>query len=69
MRLSAREEGVHPYYSMKYKASIDRGGMTLITKEPANHSFSMSKSNKYFVDTYSAVDKAPKSVLRDNIGK
>ena len=63
-----REEGVHPYYSMKYKASIDRGGMTLITKEPANHSFSMSKSNKYFVDTYSRVDMAPKAVLRDNIG-
>ena len=33
-----REEGVHPYYSMKYKASIDQGGMTLLTKEPANHS-------------------------------
>lgn len=63
-----RENGVHPYYSMKYKASIDRGGMTLITKEPANHSFSMSKSNKYFVDTYSTVDKAPKAVLRDNMG-
>ncbi len=58
-----REEGVHPYYSMKYKASIDKGGMTLITKEPANHSFSMSKSNKYFVDTYSAVDKNPEAVL------
>jgi dipeptidyl-peptidase-4 len=63
-----REEGVHSYYSMKYKASIDKGGMTLITKEPANHSFSMSKSNKYFVDTWSRVDKAPKSVLRDNMG-
>jgi dipeptidyl aminopeptidase/acylaminoacyl peptidase len=63
-----REEGVHPYYSMKYKASIDKGGMTLITKEPANHTFSMSKSNKYFVDTYSSVNKAPKAVLRDNMG-
>jgi dipeptidyl-peptidase 4 len=63
-----REEGVHPYYSMKYKASIDKGGMTLITKEGANHSFSMSKSGKYFVDTYSTVDKTPESVLRDNNG-
>ena len=53
---------------MKYKASIDKGGMTLITKEPANHSFSMSKSNKFFVDTYSRVDMAPKAVLRDNTG-
>jgi dipeptidyl-peptidase-4 len=63
-----REQGVHPYYSMKYKASIDKGGISLITKEGANHSFSMSKSNKYFVDTYSTVDKVPQAVLRDNSG-
>jgi dipeptidyl-peptidase 4 len=63
-----KEEGVHPYYSMKYKASIDREGSTLITKEGANHSFSMSKSNKYFVDTFSTVDKIPEAVLRDNNG-
>ena len=63
-----KEEGVHPYYSMKYKASIDKGATTLITKEGANHSFSMSKSNKYFVDTYSTVDKIPEAVLRDNNG-
>jgi dipeptidyl aminopeptidase/acylaminoacyl peptidase len=53
---------------MKYKASIDKGATTLITKEGANHSFSMSKSNKYFVDTYSTVDKIPEAVLRDNNG-
>jgi dipeptidyl-peptidase 4 len=63
-----REDGVHPYYSMKYKALIDKGGMTLLTKEPANHSFDMSKSNKFFVDTYSTVDQIPESVLRDNNG-
>ena len=63
-----REAGVHPYYSMKYKAPLDKGGMTLITKEPANHSFSMSKSNKYFVDTFSKVDMVPEAVLRDNNG-
>ncbi len=63
-----KEEGVHPYYSMKYKASIDKGEMTLLTKEPATHSFNMSGSDKYFVDTYSTVDKIPESVLRDNNG-
>jgi dipeptidyl-peptidase 4 len=63
-----REDGVHPYYSMKYKASIDKGTMTLITKEGANHSFNMSKSARYFVDTYSTVDKVPEAVLRDNNG-
>ena len=63
-----KEQGVHPYYSMKYKASIDKGGVTLLTKEAANHSFSMSKSNKYFIDTYSTVNMAPLAVLRDNKG-
>ncbi len=63
-----KEDGVHPYYSMKYKASIDKGAMTLITREAASHSFIMSKSNKYFVDTYSTVDKIPEAVLRDNSG-
>ncbi len=63
-----REPGVHPYYSMKYKASIDRGEITLLTKEHANHSFSMSKSAKFFVDTYSTVDQIPESVVRDNNG-
>jgi dipeptidyl aminopeptidase/acylaminoacyl peptidase len=63
-----RESGVHPYYSLKYKASIDKGNMSLITKEPVNHTFTMSKSSRYFVDTYSAVDKEPVGVLRDNAG-
>ena len=63
-----REEGVHPYYSMKYKASLDKPGMTLITREPANHTLSMPKSCRYFVDTYSTVSTEPEAVLRDNNG-
>jgi len=63
-----REEGVHPYYSNKYKASIDRGGLILLTKEDADHSFSMSRSNRFFVDTYSRVDLVPEAVVRDNNG-
>ncbi len=63
-----KEEGIHPYYSMIYKSSIDRGGMTLITKEDATHTCDMSKSSKFFVDTYSRVDMVPESVLRDNNG-
>jgi dipeptidyl aminopeptidase/acylaminoacyl peptidase len=63
-----REKGIHPYYSMKYRVSIDRKGMTLLTKEDATHSFSMSKTNKYWVDTYSRADMVPKSVLRDQNG-
>jgi dipeptidyl-peptidase-4 len=60
-----REEGVHPYYAMLYRVPIDKGGMKLISPEGADHSFSMSKTNDYWVDTYSTVDMVPKSVLRD----
>ncbi|TFH46972.1 MAG: S9 family peptidase, partial [Bacteroidia bacterium] len=63
-----REKEIHPYYSLTYKASIDRGAMSLITREDASHSLSMSKSSKYYVDNYSRVDLEPKSVLRDNNG-
>lgn len=63
-----KEAGIHPYYSMEYKVSLDKSGMALITGEPANHSLSMSKSGKYFVDNYSTVDTEPQAVLRDNNG-
>ncbi|HCC71820.1 MAG TPA: S9 family peptidase [Bacteroidales bacterium] len=63
-----KEKGIHPYYSMIYRVSLDRGGMKLISPGDANHSFSMSKTNDYWVDTYSRVDMVPESVLRDKNG-
>lgn len=63
-----REPEVHPYYSMMYKASLDKQGVSLVTKEAANHSMSLSKSNKFFVDNYSTADKAPVAALKDNAG-
>ncbi len=64
-----REAGVHPYYAMGYKVNFDGSGMQLLTPEDANHSFNMSDKMNYFVDNYSRVDLAPKSVLRDKEGK
>lgn len=64
-----REPGVNPYYSMKYRIGFDGKGLTLLTPEVATHSFSMSDSKRYFVDTYSRVDMAPVSVLRDSRGR
>ncbi|HDZ41661.1 MAG TPA: S9 family peptidase [Bacteroidetes bacterium] len=63
-----RENGIHPYYTMLYRVPLDKGGMKLISPEDANHSFSMSKTNDYWVDTYSRVDMVPRSVLRDADG-
>lgn len=63
-----REQGVDPYYALMYKANLDGSGFRPISTEPANHFMSMSKSSKYYVDNYSAVDMVPKSVLKDSNG-
>lgn len=63
-----REEGIDPYYALMYKANFDGSGFRSISTEPANHFMRMSKSAKYYVDNYSAVDMVPKSVLKDNNG-
>ncbi|MCP4728327.1 MAG: prolyl oligopeptidase family serine peptidase, partial [bacterium] len=60
-----KEEGVDPYFNMYYKIGFDGSGMKLLTPEDASHSFNMSASHDYFVDTYSKVNMTPVSVLRN----
>ena len=64
-----REKGVDPYYYMLYKTHLDKGGITLITSNNANHKTFISKSCKYIIDTYSRVDLAPEVIVRNNKGK
>lgn len=65
-----REEGRNPYYAFLYKARLDGNGkVELLTPEDANHTVTLTPSGRYFVDTYSRVDLAPVSVLRDRNGK
>jgi len=64
-----REKDYDPFYNMYYKVDFDGKNLTLLTPENATHSFAMSESMKYFVDTYSRIDKAPRSVLRDYNGR
>ena len=65
-----REKGMNPYYACLYKAVLDGNGrVELLTPEDANHNVVMSPSGNYFVDNYSRVDLAPRSVLRDKNGK
>ncbi len=64
-----REEGVNPYFSMKYKVNFDGTGMQVLTPEEANHSFSMSDTHRFWVDNISRVDQAPRAVLRDRRGR
>jgi dipeptidyl aminopeptidase/acylaminoacyl peptidase len=66
---NGKEDGISPYYSLKYKVNFDGTGLKLLTPENASHSLSMGDKQNYFVDNYSRVDQTPKSVLRDKNGK
>jgi hypothetical protein len=47
-----------------YRVGFDGTGLTLLTPEDANHDIEFSPSGKYFVDSYSRIEKPPVSVLR-----
>jgi dipeptidyl-peptidase-4 len=61
---NGREPGRLVYYNHLYRVNYDGTGLTLLTPEDANHDIQFSPSGKYFVDTYSRVEKAPTIVLR-----
>jgi len=58
-----RESG-NPYYNRLYRINYDGSGLVLLTPEDANHEVEFSPSGKYFVDSYSRVEKAPVTLLR-----
>jgi dipeptidyl aminopeptidase/acylaminoacyl peptidase len=63
-----REKGRDPYFVHLYRVSLDGGPATLLTPEDANHDISLSRSGRYFVDSYSKPDVPPATVLRDSNG-
>jgi dipeptidyl aminopeptidase/acylaminoacyl peptidase len=63
-----REDGEDPYFIHFYRAKLDGSGMKLLDGGDASHAVNMSDSGKYFVDTFSRVNTAPKSVLYDSNG-
>jgi dipeptidyl-peptidase-4 len=65
---SGREDGENPYYMHAYRAKLDGSGMKLLDPGDASHAIQMSDSGRYFVDNFSRVDAAPKSVLYDAAG-
>ncbi len=54
-----------PYYLQYAKVNFDGSGLTLLTEGDGTHSVEYSPSQKYLIDTYSRVDLAPISVLRN----
>ncbi|HEY6943546.1 MAG TPA: DPP IV N-terminal domain-containing protein [Candidatus Acidoferrum sp.] len=65
---NGREAGEDPYYIHLYRVGLDGSGLKLLTPGNFTHAVNWPDSGKYFVDTYSRVDTAPKSVLLDGQG-
>jgi dipeptidyl aminopeptidase/acylaminoacyl peptidase len=59
-----REQGRLLYYAHLYRVNFDGTGLTLITPEDANHELTFSPDGRFFVDTYSRIERPPVTVLR-----
>ena len=66
---NGKEEGINPYYSNLYSATLDGGNLKCLTPKNFDNKVNMSDDAKYFVTNYSRVDTAPKSDLFDNTGR
>jgi dipeptidyl-peptidase 4 len=78
-----REKGRDPYYQHLYRVRLEGSGLELLTPEDADHCVAdiaetptafellsrFSPSGRYFVDTYSKMDLAPVTLLRDADGR
>lgn len=64
-----REAGRNPYHHYLYRVSLDGGQPELLSPEDGDHRVRFSPSGRYFVDSYSCIDAAPVSVLRNSQGK
>jgi dipeptidyl aminopeptidase/acylaminoacyl peptidase len=60
---SGKEPG-DPYFIFYYRINFDGTGLTRLTEGDGNHEANFSPDKKMFVDTWSAVDIPPVSVLR-----
>ncbi len=65
---TGHESGEDPYYVHIYRVNLDGSGLKLLDPGNFDNSISAADSGKYFIDTFSRVDTAPKSVLLDDQG-
>jgi len=63
-----REPNEDPYFTHTYSVGLDGRSVKLLNPGDANHSGRLNDANVFFVDTFSRVDTAPKSQLRDAQG-
>ena len=65
---NGHERGEDPYYTHLYRINLDGSGLQLLTPGNFSGAFIAPDSGRYFEDTFSRVDTAPKSVLIDAQG-
>ena len=66
---SGREPNENPYYVHLYRINLDGSGLKLLNTGNFDHASSQNDNEKYFVDAFSRVNTAPKSILCDNTGR
>lgn len=64
-----REIGRDLYHLHLYRSKLDGSQLELLTPEDGDHHVKFSSSGKYFVDSFSRLDRPPVSVLRSADGE
>ena len=60
-----REPGENVYYTHLYRVNLDGTGLALLNPGEAEHQSALSDSRRFFVDSHSRIEEAPRSVIRD----
>jgi hypothetical protein len=58
------DKSVDPYYKYLFRCRLDGSEMQCLTEENANHTIHISLQKNCFLDTYSAINTAPITVLK-----
>jgi len=62
---SGKNTGEDPYFMHYYRIGFDGSNMVDLTPEKGNHRLTFSPDRKYYIDTYSEVNAAPRMVLKN----
>jgi dipeptidyl aminopeptidase/acylaminoacyl peptidase len=65
---AGREPGIDPYYNLVYRVNLDGTGLRRVDEGDYDNRASMNESSRYIVNSYSRVNTAPKTVLRNARG-
>jgi dipeptidyl-peptidase 4 len=65
---NGREPNEDPYFTHHYRVNLDGSGLKLLDPGDASHAAVVSDNGKYFIDTSSQVNTAPKAELFDTAG-